>query len=256
MDDTKEDPVLYEKSGGVATITLNQPMNRNALTPGLLDGLGGFLEEAIDDPDARLCVIANTPPAFCAGADLASSGAQSRYDLPAILRMIAEAAKPVIARIEGYCFGGGIGIAAACDLSVATSESIFAFSEVRVGVAPAIISVFCLPKMSRGDSLELFLTGERFDAIRAQRVGLITRAASQDAIDEVIAGWSRSILLGGPGALAAAKRLIYSVPDMSGAEALDIMSGLSRELFSSPEAAEGMKAFREKRKPYWALGAH
>ena len=142
-------------------------------------------------------------------------------------------------------------MAAACDLSVAHTGVRFGFTEVRLGVAPAIISVVCLPKLRRGDALELYLTGERISASRAAEVGLITSAVPEEALDGTVADLVAKLTAGGPGALAAAKQLVFDVPGTERAEAFAWMSEVSRSLFASEEAAEGMAAFREKRPPSW-----
>jgi methylglutaconyl-CoA hydratase len=253
---TGEQAVRYEVSGAVATLTMDQPHNRNALTPALLGGLAGGLDAALADDAVRAVVLAHSGPAFCAGADL-SGGEKPRtgregLGLAGVLAAIQDAPKPVLARIAGHCVGGGIGLAAACDVSIAADGARFAFTEVRVGVAPAIISVVCLPKLRRADALDLFLSGERIGAARAAEVGLITRAVPADGLDAELAVVVGRLLAGGPSALAAAKRLVYTVPAMERAAAFARTTELSQSLFASAEAAEGMAAFREKRPPSWA----
>ena len=249
------DAVRFEASGGVATLTLDQPENRNALTPALLDGLGENLDRAASDDAVRVIVLTNNGPAFCAGADLKGGGlAPARYDLPSILAAIQDCPKPVVGRIAGHCMGGGVGLAACCDLSVAARDAMFGFTEVRIGAAPAIISVVCLPKMRRGDALELFLTGDRIDAARAAEVGLITSVAGEGGLDAATHALVARLLAGGPLALAAAKRLVFDVPGLGREEAFEQTAEISRGLFGSPEAAEGMAAFREKRTPSWVPG--
>jgi methylglutaconyl-CoA hydratase len=249
--------VRYAVSGGVATLTMDQPHNRNAMTPALLGGLADGLEAAVGDAAVGAIVLTNTGPAFCAGADL-SGGAKPRasrrkaLELADVLEDILDSPKPVVARIAGHCVGGGIGLAAACDISVADAASWLAFTEVRVGVAPAIISVVCLPKLRRVDALELFLSGERISAARAAEVGLITRAVPAGDLDAEIASVLARLLAGGPSALAAAKRLVYTIPGMERKAAFARTTELSASLFASAEAAEGMAAFREKRPPSWA----
>ena len=246
------DAVLYDIAAGVARLTLAQPDNRNALTPALLDGLGDGLDAAVRDSSVRVVVLTNTGPAFCAGADLKGGGlAPARHDLPSILTAIQDSPKPVVARIAGHCMGGGVGLAAACDLSIAAPDVKFGFTEVRIGAAPAIISVVCLPKMRRGDALELFLTGERISAARAADAGLITDVAGSEGLDAATDTLVSKLLAGGPGALAAAKRLVFEVPGRGRAEAFEMTAAISRDLFASVEAAEGMAAFREKRSPSW-----
>ena len=221
------DAVRYAVEGGVATLTMDQPDNRNALTAALLNGLADGLAAAGADETVRVVVLANTGPAFCAGADLsAGSGGQAA---------VAPRA----------------GLAAACDVSIADDAARFGFTEVRLGVAPAIISVVCLPKLRRGDALELFLSGERIPASRAAEVGLITRAVPAVLLDGEVAAMVTKLLAGGPGALAAAKRLVYDVPGLERSEGFRLTTEISQARFGSAEAAEGMAAFREKRPPAW-----
>ncbi len=250
-----DDPVRYQVFQQVATITLNHPENRNAMTPAMLAKLFAALAAAVADTSVRIIVLTNTGPVFCAGADLAAGSGVSGSQGPGlseVLTAIQDAPKPVIARIAGHAFGGGLGLVAACDFSIAADTSRFGFTEVRVGVAPAIISVFCLPKLSRADALELFITGERFDARRAQVAGLINLAVSEDELDSTLTNLLDKILLGSPKAIAAAKRLVYTVPFLSRDDALSTTATQSRELFASTEGQEGMAAFREHRKPSWA----
>jgi len=248
-------PTRYEVDGAVARITLDLPDKRNALTAELLDSLGADLTSARDDEGVRAVVLTHTGTTFCAGADLsAGRAAATRFDLVAALRLIEEMDKPVVARVGGACRGGGVGLAAACDLSVASTEATFAFSEVRLGVAPAIISVVCLAKLGRADASELFLTGERFDAARAAAVGLINRVVDPERLDETVGSLVDQLLLGAPGALGAAKRLLSAVPALGRTDAYEWTRALSEELFASEEAAQGMAAFRERRPPPWAEG--
>ena len=172
-------PTTSAIAGSVATITLDNPEKHNALTPELLNSLGQDLQAVANDQSVRVVVITNSGPTFCAGANLgANADVTPAHDLVAVLRLIQEMEKPVVARIAGRCLGGGVGLAAACDISIAVSSARFGFSEVRLGVAPAIISVVCLAKLRAVDAAELFLTGEQFDAERAVAVGLIARAQS------------------------------------------------------------------------------
>ena len=255
---TDDRAVRYGVSGGVATLTMDQPHNRNALTPALLGGLADGIAAALADEAVGVIMLTHTGPAFCAGADLSSAGENKRsrrskaVGLADVLEDIQDAPKPVLARIAGHCVGGGIGLAAACDISIAGTEARFAFTEVRVGVAPAVISVVCLPKIRRADALELFLSGERISAARAAEVGLITRAVPADELDADVAAVVGRLLAGGPSALAAAKRLVYTIPGMERKAAFTRTTELSQSLFASAEAAEGMAAFREKRLPSWA----
>ncbi len=237
---------------GVATITLDRPDNRNALSTALVDSLGDHLTAAVADTAVRVIVLTNTNQVFCAGADLSGTDdAEPRYSLVDIFELLLGSPKPVVGRIAGHCMGGGVGLAAACDISVISADAKVGFTEVRIGVAPAMISVVCLPKMRRADALELFLSGERIAAARAVDVGLLNRAVPAADLDAAVDTIVTNLLAGGPGALAAAKRLVNEVPAMDRTAAFAATERLSAELFASDEAAEGMAAFREKRTARW-----
>jgi enoyl-CoA hydratase/carnithine racemase len=247
--------VRYEVAGCVATLTMDRPENRNALTAELVNGLGDALAAGVADPSVRVLVLTNSGPAFCAGADLSATrgtGETPRYSVADVLAAIEDSPKPVVGRIAGHCMGGGVGLAAACDLSVAADDVRFGFTEVRVGVAAAVIAVVCLPRMRRSDALELFLTGERITAARAVDVGLVTSAVPAKELDAGVEAVVAKLLAGGPAALTASKRLVFEVPTLDRATAFDMTTALAQELFASPEAAEGMAAFRERRRPSWA----
>lgn len=246
------DAVRYEVSDGVATITLDQPQSRNSFTTALTNGLGDHLRAATDDGAVRAIVLTNNGPAFCAGANLKQDDSEPpRHSLVEILELILDGPKPVVGRIAGHCTGGGVGLAAACDISIAADDAELGFTEVRIGVAPAIISVVCLPKMRRADASELFLSGEKVSARRAAEVGLLNRAVPREHLDTAVAEQVAKLVRGGPAALAAAKSLIGRVPDMERGAAFEWTAQLSASLFASEEARAGMKAFRERGTPPW-----
>lgn len=247
--------VLYELKRDVAWITLNQPERRNALGEELIDGLRTHLERAIGDARVRTIVLTGAGPVFCAGADLKSGGLLSsdadEHPFVAVLKAIWHAPKPVIGRINGHAYGGGIGLTAACDLTIAADTANFAFSEVRVGVIPAIISILCVPKLGVQNAMWLFLTGERFSAARAVEVGLVHRAVPAAELDAAVDEVNGLVRLGGPNAIREAKQLVRRVPQVSLDEGFRWTTAKSIELFGSEEAAEGMQAFTAKRKPRW-----
>lgn len=249
-------PTLYELRERAAWITLNQPERRNALSDEIITSLRRDLERAIADDAVRAIVITGTGTAFCAGADLKAGGgaAISADDHPfiRILRLIWDSPKPVIARVNGPAFGGGVGLAAACDLVVAADSVAFSFSEVRIGVVPAMISVVVIPKIGINNAMYLFLTGEKFSAARAAEIGLVHRVVPADQLDQAVAEICGLIRLGGPNAIREAKQLVRRVPTMPMGEAFQYTADLIGKLFSSPEAAEGMRAFVSKTKPNWA----
>lgn len=256
-----EELVHLEVAGGIATVTLDSPSNRNALSSALVGDLESALAAAIADDRARVILLTGAGPVFCSGADLKEgrSGAGpvrpgATGGLPGILKQIWLSRKPVIARVNGPTRAGGIGLVAACDIAVAVEDATFAFSEVRLGLIPAIISVVILPKMGITNCMELFLTGDTFKADEGVRLGLLNAAVPSDRLDQVIAGYTDSILKGAPNALAGAKRLVREVLAMDMDAALEFTAALSAEYFTSEEAREGMTAFVEKRPPRWAGG--
>jgi methylglutaconyl-CoA hydratase len=240
-----------ELRGGVATITLDRPEERNALSGALMTSLGEHLDKVANDPSCRVVVLTNSGPAFCAGADLKGGGEPPRFSLGELLQMITGLEKPVVGRIAGHAMGGGVGLAAACDISVVAKDARLGFSEVRVGVAPAIISVVCLPKLRVADALELFLTGQQISADRAVELGLVNRAVDRADLDSTVNELIEVLLQGAPKAQAAAKGLVRQVPEMPRKDAFTFAATLSGELFSSEEAREGRAAFFEKRPASW-----
>lgn len=248
----RTDPVLADVAAGVATLTLNRPDNRNAMSTELLDALGDGLQAALADDSVRVVVLTNEGNTFCAGADLKNAGGGGpKHGLVDILTAILDSPKPVVGRIAGHCMGGGVGLAAACDISVIADDARVGFTEVRIGAAPAIISVVCLPKMRRADAAELFLSGERITAARAVEVGLLNRAVPATELDAAVDEIVAKLVRGAPGALGAAKQLIARVPDIDRAEAFEWTAELSAALFRSDEARAGMAAFRDKSDPPW-----
>ncbi len=247
---------LYSVDRGVATITLNRADNHNALSVDLVNSLADNLERAIADADARVIVLTNEGRTFCAGADLSAPAksvetTEKGRSFVEVFEMIIASGTPVIGRINGHCMGGGVGLAAVCDVSIASTEAKFGFTEVRLGVAPAIISVVCLPKLRLADAKELFLTGERITAARAAEVGLVNSAVPAEELDDAVAELAAKISRGGPAGLAAAKDLIARVPQDSRDDAFAWTAKLSAELFRSEQAQEGIAAFRERRDASW-----
>jgi methylglutaconyl-CoA hydratase len=247
-----ESATRCECAGPIATITLNRADEKNTLSIELMDSLGQHLQWAAAEPAVRVVVLTNEGNTFCAGADLKNRGVQSpRFNLVDILSLIQNSPKPILGRIAGHCMGGGVGLAAACDISVAADDIKLGFTEVRIGVAPAIISVVCLPKMRLGDAKELLLCGERISAQRAVDCGLLNRAVERPSLDATVAGFAAKLVQGGPNALSATKQLISRVPGMERSAAYEWTAQLSAELFRSEEAAAGIAAFRAKLAPPW-----
>lgn len=243
----------YEVSSGIATITLDEADNKNALSASILNGLSDGLTQANADPAVRVIVLTNEGNTFCAGADLkaAGPGQAAVVSFPEIMKAILQSPKPVVGKIKGHCMGGGVGLAAACDISIADEEIRLGFTEVRIGVSPAMISVVVLPKLSRADAADLFLSGRKFTASYAAKVGLLNRAVPAGELDKATDELLAEIVAGGPLALAATKGLLTAVPSMELDAALAYTAELSGKLFASDEAREGIGAFRERKPAPW-----
>ncbi len=248
--------VRLDLDDGVATITLDSPHNRNALSRRLVAELANCLDEAVG---ARAIVLRHEGPAFCAGADLKERAAENdgsnetpspaASPMVTIMRRLMETPCPTIAAVEGAVRAGGIGLMASCDLVVVRDDVSFALTEVRIGVAPAVISVPILRRVPAGKIAAAMLTGEPFTATDAREMGLVTHVT--DDVPATVGRLCDGIRAGAPRAVAETKRLLNRVPTLDLDAAFDEMCSLSDELFRGPDAAEGMAAFREKRPPVW-----
>jgi methylglutaconyl-CoA hydratase len=252
--------VHLDVGGGVGTITLDSPPNRNALSRRLVADLDRQLAAALADPRVRVIVLTGAEPVFCSGADLKEqrtpdAGAAPRAGgLAPILAAMWDAPKPIVGRINGAARAGGLGLVAACDIAVAPESATFGFSEVRIGVIPAIIAVVVVPKMGATRAMELFLTGDAFDARAAVSHGLLAAAAPDGQLDAVVGRYVTSLLRGAPGALAGCKQLVRDVSRLPMDAAFAEMAARSARYFASEEAREGLRAFAEKRPPRWTTG--
>ena len=255
--------INYAVEGSTAHVTLNSPHNRNALSSALVEQLHQGMRDAAGDPKVRAVVLGHTGGTFCAGADLSeasgpsgASGGDATTDrtrqLTELLRAILELPVPVVGAIDGHVRAGGFGLVGACDIVVAGRNSTFALTEARIGVAPAIISLTLLPKMTPRAVGRYFLTGEKFGAEEAERVGLVTIAA--DDVPAAVAAVTAELGRGSPQGLRESKALttaaILEGFDSRAAE----LGAQSARLFASDEAREGMLAFLQKRPPSWAGG--
>lgn len=244
-------------AAGVTTMTLDSPANRNALSTPLMREMLEGLSTARTDPSVRVVVISHTGPVFCSGADLKETAeARASGRVPAelladVLAEIWEFPKPVLARIAGPARAGGLGLIAAADLAVCTREATFAFSEVRLGVIPAVISATVLPRLAPRAAAELYLTGDVFDGARAAEIGLVTAAVAADALDAAVTAYTESLVRGGPLALAGTKQLLRRRPAETVRADLAELSERSAGYFRSDEGREGVAAFREKRPASW-----
>src|SRR3954470_6762293 len=234
--------VRSDTARGITTLTLDSPANRNALSSALISELLHGLAAAAADPAVRAIVLSHTGPVFCSGADLKESagGVPAAGRLGEVLGAIWNGAKPVVARVAGPARAGGLGLVAAADIAVCTTDATFAFSEVRIGVVPAVISATVLPRLAPRAAAELYLTGDTFDGTRAAAVGLVTVAVPAEELDATVDRYVTSLVRGAPGALAATKRLLAGT-DL--AAELDRLTALSVRYFASGEGREGIAAF-------------
>jgi methylglutaconyl-CoA hydratase len=242
---------------GVATVTLDSPANRNALSSRLLADLEAVLDAASADPGVRVIVLTGAGPAFCSGADLKEQR-QARTDgssplalLPTIFTKLWNYPQPVVCRLNGPVRAGGMGLAASCDFVVAPAKVTFSFTEVRIGVVPAVISVPVLRRVAPQPAHRLFLTGEIFDVELAREIGLVDEIAAEGALDETVAALVAKLMRGAPEALALTKGLAHSIGVLPAKEAFEKVRVLSESRFASTEGQEGMLAFTEKRDPAW-----
>ncbi|HEY5645982.1 MAG TPA: enoyl-CoA hydratase-related protein [Pseudomonadales bacterium] len=247
---------LYEVREGGAWIRLNRPEKRNALSAMLITETYDHIVAANADDAVRCIVITGNGPGFCSGADLKDdrglpTGRDQAIEYPELLAAIQDSPKPVIAAINGPAFAGGLGLVAACDIAVTVEDAQFSFSEVRIGVIPAIISVVCLPKLGTHHGMKLFLTGERFDGHRAVELGLVHRAVADGNLETAVQEEIDMIRLGGPNAVVECKKLVRQVPTLSREQGFELTAPWSARMFASEEASEGMAAFREKRSAAW-----
>jgi methylglutaconyl-CoA hydratase len=240
-----------EREGGVLRITLAKPERRNAFDAALI----AELHEAFADVgDARVVVLAGGGPTFCAGADIEwqrasidlsfEENVEDALRLYRMMEAVDACPAPVVARVQGFALGGGSGLVACSDIVVAAPDATFGFTEVRLGIIPAVISPFVFAKIGTGAARRLFLTGERFDAQTARRIGLVQEVA--DDVDAAVDRFVGEIVTSGPEATRAAKRLAREHPS-EGEELARIAAGLR----SSDEGQEGLRAFLDKRKPRW-----
>ena len=253
--------LLIQADGPVIRVTLNRPDVRNAFNEALIADLTAWAESITVAGPARVAVLSGAGKVFCAGADLtwmskmvAYSHEENIRDARAMAQMFAALDAlpiPLIGRVHGAALGGGVGLAAVCDIVVAAEDAAFAFTEVKLGILPAVISPYALAKIGRSAARELFLTGARFSAERAREIGLVHAVADAADLDRVVAKYVNDLLTSGPEAVAAAKRLIATVAGSARTPAVEYAIDAIAERRVSKEGQEGMGAFLAKRPPSW-----
>jgi len=257
-------PVTIEVSGGVARLTLNRPDKRNALDGATIAALSAALRRCADDPTVRMLQLTGAGNVFCAGADLAEMQAQVQASesenlahakkLAGVLGALDAMRKPTVARVNGDGYGGALGLMAACDIVIAAEGAKFAFTEVRLGIIPAVVSPFVLGKISESAALRYFLTAETMSAATLKEIGLVHEVVPVGALDSACGRISDALLKGAPGALSEAKALIRDAAHRAAegrANASIRMAARLARLRVQAEAQEGFSAFFAKRKPNW-----
>jgi len=252
------------RDGSIEYLTLNRPDVRNAFNEQVIAELADWAaktRDAAERRELRAVVIAGAGKLFCAGADVTSMSKTVRYseeenlrDAMAMSRMfsaINELPLAVIGRVQGAALGGGAGLAAVCDIVVASDDAVFGFTEVKLGIIPAVISPFALAKIGQSSARELFLTGARFPASRAKEIGLVHAVVAIAELDATVDRYVQEILTAGPEAVAAAKALIPHVWELTIEEAMTITARAIATRRVSAEGQDGLRAFLEKRKPSW-----
>jgi methylglutaconyl-CoA hydratase len=253
--------ILVSHDGPVLRITLNRPAVRNAFDEEVIDALSSCIASAEDDPSVRVVVLAGAGKAFCAGADLAWMSKAVAYnqvenladaeDFALMLERIDTLSRPVIGRVHGAALGGGVGIAAVCDIVIAAETATFGLTEVKLGILPAVISPYVIRKIGVSAARELFLSGSRFGAERARELRLVHEVVPETDLDEAVDRRIAELLTSGPGAVAAAKALIRDVAGESPKDVIGLTTSRIAAQRVSPEGQEGIRAFLEKRKPDW-----
>lgn len=260
--------LITRRDGAVEHLILNRPEVRNAFNEQVIAELtewAAATREAAARKDVRVVVLSGAGKTFCAGADVTwmsrtvdFTQEENLRDAMAMSQMFGALDAlpvPLVGRVHGAALGGGAGLAAVCDIVVAEESALFGFTEVKLGILPAVISPFVLPKVGRSAARELFLTGARFPAVRAHEIGLVHAVVPATELDAAVERYVQELLSAGPEAIAAAKALIPQVWGRSVPEAMSITAAAIAARRVSAEGQEGLRAFLEKRTPSWIKDA-
>lgn len=253
------DTISLSHSPGILTVSLNRPEVRNAFNEAMIAELASVFGDV--GPDTRVVVLNGNGKAFCAGADVnwmrdsihrsEADNARDAAAMEAMFRAIDECPCPVIGRVHGLALGGALGLVSACDIVVTADTARFGFTEVRLGIVPAVISPFAMAKIGVPNARRYFLTGELFDASRAHVMGLVHEVVVEELLDDTVNEIAESILNNGPQAVATAKLLVRDVAAMTRDQARAYTIATIARVRTSPEGQDGLSAFLEKRKPKW-----
>ena len=250
--------IELKTESAVAAVALNRPEVRNAFDESLISELTDCITGLCEDESIRAVILSGAGASFCAGADLAwmqriagYSRMENIADAGNLYRMLGAiygCPKPTIAKVHGAAIGGGAGLVAACDIAIAAADAVFAFSEVRLGIAPAVIAPYVIQKIGVGAARALFVTGERFSASEALRIGLVHEVVPAAELEDAVESKVQAVLKCGPNAIAATKHLLREIAGCTPSEAAETTIECIADLRVSPEGQEGIQAFLEKRK--------
>lgn len=253
--------ILIDRDGPILRVTLNRPEVRNAFDEEVIQAISAAAASASEDPSLRAVVLAGNGKAFCAGADIAWMAKAIAYsrqenlsdaeDLARMLERLDTLPVPVIGRIQGAALGGGVGLAAICDTVVAADTAVFALTEVKLGILPAVVAPYVLRKIGISAARELFLTGARFDAARARQIGLVHEIVPEADLDAAVKRRIDEVLTAGPQGVAKAKALIREIAGAQPDHVIGVTTNAIASQRVSEEGQEGLRAFLEKRKPSW-----
>lgn len=256
------DEVLYASDNRVATVTINRALRRNALTPSAIAALLDCLARAEGDPEVRaVCLTGAGDRVFCAGADLDSAmradrskGLPGSKEFALLLKRLVQFPKPLVARVNGHCLGGGLGIMLACDIVIAPEDASFFTPETGVGIFPMMVGALLYRNVGRKKAVDMVLTGRKVCAGEAERIGLITQAVGRGALDEIVGGKLAQLVSKGPLGITMGKKAFHKMDDMHFDDAVDFLCGELDRVVQTDDAAEGMAAFVEKRAPVFNDG--
>jgi methylglutaconyl-CoA hydratase len=253
--------IQLERNGPICTLLMNRPDLHNAFNPQLIGEMTTAIQALASDDDVRVVVLTGAGASFSAGGDISWMQASQHYTndqnladargLDAMFEALNSLPKPVIGRINGAALGGGVGLVACCDLAVAVEEARFGFTEVKLGLLPAVIAQYVVPKIGVSHSRALFVSGERFTSERAFEIGLIHAITSVEELDATVQSLAQRVLSGGPQAMGAAKRLVAAMWDLDRDAAKQYAIEAIAQARTSAEGQEGLAAFLTKRRPQW-----
>ena len=254
--------IKSEIKNQIATVTLNRPEVHNAFNAEMVTELTKIFTDLSKNKEVRSIILSSSGKTFCAGADLKwmqsmmncsmEENIKDAENLAKMFATINNCSKPVIARVQGHAFGGGVGLISTCDIVISVETATFSLSEVRIGLVPGVISPFLLRKISVGEARRYFLTAEKFSANEALRIGLISKVVKDEAeLDSVIKELTNNINQNGPEATSICKKMIFEVSDLNINEAITFTTKAIADRRAGKEGQEGMKSFFEKRKPEW-----